>query len=60
VPAIELENLLSLSQLLQLDGEVTPIEIWQRVHQHPQFRELTNERLDRLRDELLPQVVCYG
>lgn len=60
VPAIELENLLSLSQLLQLDGEVTPIEIWQRVQTHPRFRELTQERLDRLRDQLLPQVICYG
>jgi hypothetical protein len=60
VPAMELENLLSLSQLLDLDGEVTPIEIWQRVHQHARFRELTHERLDQLRDELLPQVVCYG
>ena len=60
VPAAELERLLSLSQSLNLDDEVTPVQIWQRVHLHPQFGQLTFDRLDRLRCELLPQVKCYG
>jgi hypothetical protein len=60
VPAAELERLLSLSQSLNLDAEATPVQIWQRVYLHPQFPELTFDRLDRLRCGLLPQVKCYG
>lgn len=60
VPAGELEHLLSLSQSLNLDGEMTPVQIWQKVYLHPQFQEMTVDRLDRLRSELIPRVKCYG
>ena len=60
VPAVELEKLLEFSDRLSLDGEVTPVEAWQRVRQHPNFSNMTRDGLDALKETLLPEVQCYG
>ena len=60
VPAIELEKLLSFSESLDLDGEITPIQAWQRVRGHPRFESLTPTALETLRESLLSVVQCYG
>jgi hypothetical protein len=60
LPAAELEKLLFLSQSLQLDGEITPIGIWQRLRSHASFHELTHGELESLKLEIEPLVVCYG
>lgn len=60
VPAVELEKLLEFSDRLSLDGEITPVEIWQRIRQHPNFGLLTRHGLSALQSTLVPKVTCYG
>jgi hypothetical protein len=60
VPAWELEKLLSFSEGLDLDGEVTPIQAWQRIRNHDKFGTLTLGALETLRESLLSVVQCYG
>ncbi|KIW18148.1 hypothetical protein PV08_02436 [Exophiala spinifera] len=60
VPAVELEKLLEFSDRLSLDGEITPVEAWQRVRLHPKFPDLTMAGLDDIRAKLVPEVKCYG
>ena len=60
VPAVELEKLLEFSDRLSLDGEITPVEVWQRIRQHPNFSLLTRDGLKALQTTLVPQVMCYG
>ena len=60
VPAIELEKLLSFTQGLDLDGEITPIQAWQRIRMHPNFSDMTPTALEVLRESLMTVVTCYG
>ena len=60
VPVAELENLLSLSQGLNLDDEVTPIQIWHHLRSLPQFDFLSQTCLNHLNGKLLPRMKCYG
>lgn len=60
VPAVEVERLLNLSSRLSLEGEITPIEAWQTIKQHPGFANLDRQRLEQLKSILLPEVQCYG
>lgn len=60
VPAVELEKLLEFSDRLSLDGEITPVEGWQRIRQHPQFGVLTRDGLEVMKTALVPEVKCYG
>jgi hypothetical protein len=60
VPALELEKLLDFSDKLSLDGEITPVEAWQRIRQHPNFDGMTPDGLETLKQTLLPEVTCYG
>ncbi|KAK5058626.1 hypothetical protein LTR84_010890 [Exophiala bonariae] len=60
VPAVELEKLLEFSDRLSLDGEITPVEVWQRIRQHPNFSLLTREGLTALQNTLVPQIRCFG
>jgi len=60
VPAIELDKLLSFSDQIELESEITPVQVWHQVRCHPNFNSLTPERLQSLRDALLPSVKCLG
>jgi hypothetical protein len=60
VPAVEVERLLNLSSRLSLEGEITPIEAWQKIKQHPGFASLDRDGLEQLKTILLPEVQCLG
>lgn len=60
VPAVELERLLEFADRLRLEGEITPVEAWQQIRQHPNFPNLTRDGLDTIKAVLLPEVKCYG
>ena len=60
MPAWEIEKLLKLSRTISLEGEITPVEAWQRIKQHPAWATLDQERLDALKQVLAPEVMCYG
>ena len=59
-PTVELEQLLETSLRLELDAEVTPIQIWNLVRQNPKFDAFTTEHLDLLQTRLSTFVKCYG
>ena len=60
VPAWEIEKSLQLSTSLTLEDEITPIEAWQRISQHPGFAKFNQARLEALKEILIPEVQCYG
>lgn len=60
VSASELEKLLGFSDQIELEGEITPVQIWNTIRRHRNFDQLTPEKLERLRDALLPSVKCLG
>lgn len=60
VPAVQVERLLNLSSRLSLEGELTPIEAWHRIKQHPGFATLDRQRLQELKTVLVPEVHCWG
>lgn len=59
-PTAELETLLQMSQQLGLDTEITPVQVWSHVKQHPKFGFFTVAHLEILRARLLPLVKCHG
>lgn len=59
-PELEVEKLLELSTRLTLDGEITPVEAWRRIKQHPGFRHLNRANIEALKEMMLPEVMCYG
>ena len=54
------ERLLELSADLPLDGEVTPVQIWNQIRRHPLYERLDIGQLERLKAGLLQHVKCYG
>jgi len=56
----ELSVLMDLSKQLNLDGEITPVMAWGMVTAHPRFHELDAADFQRLGEELLRKVRCYG
>lgn len=56
----DIERLLYLSSSLQLEGEITPVEAWNRLRLHPGFRSLSKEKFEGLKAELKGLVACYG
>ena len=60
IPTIELERLFEFALALNLEGEVTPIQAWGRIKNHPGFSSLSYERLQQLSAVLLEEVQCFG
>ncbi|KAF7541572.1 hypothetical protein G7Z17_g11911 [Cylindrodendrum hubeiense] len=56
----DLSTLLDLSKKLDLDGEVTPVMAWGMLLAHPRAQELGVQDFQRLTDELVRKVRCYG
>lgn len=56
----DLSTLLDLSKRLNLDGEVTPVMAWGLIMAHPRFYEARAEDFNRLAEELLRKIRCYG
>ncbi|PGH00095.1 hypothetical protein GX51_05993 [Blastomyces parvus] len=60
IPSCELDRLLELSSALELDGELTPVQMWARIKQHPLFNRLDPEGLRKLSNALVAGVQCFG
>ncbi|KAF3006080.1 hypothetical protein E8E13_011057 [Curvularia kusanoi] len=61
VPAVGIERLLQLSTSIPIsEGEVTPVQAWDVVRQHPDFATLDLARLEALMNTLRKAVKCYG
>jgi hypothetical protein len=61
VPAVSIERLLQLSSTIVLsEGEMTPVQAWDALRRDERLRDLSLERLARLREKLLGAVTCYG
>lgn len=56
----DLSTLLDLSRKLNLDGEITPVMAWGMVLSHSRFAELEAGDFEKLSEELLRKVRCYG
>ena len=55
-----IKELLNLSSSINLEGELTPVEAWHRLHQHPDFWRLDKQAIETLKRELSPGVRCCG
>ena len=55
-----IKELLNLSSSINLEGEITPVEAWHRLHQHPDFWKLDQLRIDSLKNELSSNARCCG
>ncbi|KAL5375007.1 hypothetical protein DPSP01_011497 [Paraphaeosphaeria sporulosa] len=60
VPESGVQRLLELARSIPLDGEVTPVQAWACIRQHPQYERLRLERLEEMKSALLVWVKCYG
>lgn len=55
-----IKELLNLSSSINLEGEITPVEAWHRLHDHPDFWKLDRAQIERLKRELSTAVRCCG
>ncbi|KAL8725335.1 MAG: hypothetical protein Q9181_006454, partial [Wetmoreana brouardii] len=55
-----LRQLLSLSSAINLEGEITPVEAWHRLRQHPGSATLDKSTIERIKGDLSTIVRCYG
>jgi hypothetical protein len=55
-----IERLFHLSSSLNLCGEITPVEAWNRIWLHPLAGGLTAEGLATLEGNLKGLITCYG
>ena len=55
-----IKELLNLSSSINLEGEITPVEAWHKLHQHPDFWRLDRKQIQNLKKELSTKVSCCG
>lgn len=55
-----IKELLNLSSSINLEGEITPVEAWHRLRQHPDFWKLDRRDIDNIKNELSSSVRCCG
>lgn len=55
-----IRQLLALSSTINLAGEITPVEAWNRVRHHPDFWRFDRAQIDGLKNELSGKVKCCG
>ena len=56
-----MERLLQLSTSIPIsEGELTPVQAWDVLRQHPGFAGLDLARLRVLMEGLIKEVKCYG
>ena len=55
-----IKALLNLSASINLEGEITPVEAWHRLYEHPDFWKLDRNQIERLKRELSREVRCCG
>ena len=54
------KELLKLSSNISLQGELTPVEAWHQLRQHPHFWRLDRGGIEQLKNELSRAVTCCG
>ena len=55
-----IKALLNLSSSINLEGEMTPVEAWHRLYEHPDFWKLDRTQIEKLKRELSREVRCCG
>ena len=60
VPGADIQRLLNMSNSFQLEGEITPVQAWYRLKQHPRFQGLRQKQVEALKRMLFGTVKCYG
>ena len=55
-----IKELLNLSSSINLEGEITPVEAWHKLHQHADFWRLNRKQIQKLKRELSTKVRCCG
>jgi hypothetical protein len=61
MPASGIERLLQLSESMpKKDHELTPVQAWDLLRNHPEFGALDVERLKVLERTLVQSIKCYG
>lgn len=55
-----IKELLNLSSSINLNGEITPVEVWHRLRQHPDFCTMDRRIVEELKNELSQAVKCCG
>lgn len=55
-----IKALLNLSSSINLEGEITPVEAWHRLYDHPEFWKLNRDQIENLKRELSTAVQCCG
>jgi thiamine phosphate synthase YjbQ (UPF0047 family) len=61
ISAVGIERLLQLSTSIPIsEGELTPVQAWDVLWQHPGFAGLDLARLRALMETLVKRVKCYG
>jgi len=52
--------LLEHSRRLNLNGEITPVMVWDMISNHPRFSEFTQADFEKITKDLSSKVKCYG
>ncbi|KAI4122270.1 MAG: hypothetical protein LQ338_005917, partial [Usnochroma carphineum] len=55
-----IKELLNLSNSINLEGEITPVEAWHRLRQHPGFKRLDRRAVEKLKVDLSASARCCG
>lgn len=58
--ATMIKGLLNLSLSINLEGEITPVEAWYRLRQHPNFARLDKWAIEKIKADLSASVRCEG
>ncbi|KAI4166754.1 MAG: hypothetical protein LQ343_007776 [Gyalolechia ehrenbergii] len=58
--ATMIKGLLNLSLSINLEGEITPVEAWHRLRQHPNFARLDKWAIEKIKADLSASVRCEG
>ncbi|KAL8769824.1 MAG: hypothetical protein Q9209_004262 [Squamulea sp. 1 TL-2023] len=53
-----IKELLNLASAINLQGEITPVEAWHRLRQHPGFSRLDKWALEKIKGDLSTSVRC--
>lgn len=55
-----IKELLNLSSAVNLEGEITPVEAWHRLRQHPGFGRLDRWVIEKIKVDLAASARCCG
>lgn len=55
-----LNHLLAASRLLNMSGELTPVQCWDMLRAWPPASNMSKQKFDQLKRVLVSEIVCYG